>query len=146
VLENVTTLGTLQIPSSGGWQNWTTLMNPLSLSQGKHKLRMYTDVGKFNLNWFTISDNANSTPEAFLEDQRIIYPNPVTDILNIRSDFLTSEATVTIINQTGIALLTKEFHCGMNIMSMNVSDLKSGFYYVKVKRQTEISNYRFVKQ
>jgi hypothetical protein len=100
----------------------------------------------FNLNWITISDNANPIPEAFPENQRIIYPNPVTDILNIQSDDLTPEATVTIINQTGVVLLTKEFHRGTNSMSIDVSNLKSGLFFVKVKKQTEISNYRFVKQ
>jgi hypothetical protein len=146
VLENGTVLGILQIPSSGGWQNWRTLEMTLTLSQAKHKLRVYTDTGKFNLNWITISDNANPIPEAFPENQRIIYPNPVTDILNIQSDDLTPEATVTIINQTGVVLLTKEFHRGTNSMSIDVSNLKSGLFFVKVKKQTEISNYRFVKQ
>jgi hypothetical protein len=146
VRENATTLGTLQIPFSGGWQNWTTRMTPISLSQGKQKLRIYTGVGKFNLNWVTISDNPNTTPEAFLENQKIVYPNPVTDILNIRSHDITSEATVTIINQTGMTLLSKEFQRGTNIISVNVRDLKSGFYYVRVKKQREIISYRFVKQ
>jgi hypothetical protein len=146
VRENGTALDTLQIPSSGGWQNWSTLMMPLALSQGKHKLRVYTDEGKFNLNWITISDVVNSTPEAFPENKGIICPNPVTDRLNILSNDITSEAAVTIINQTGMTVLTKEFHGGTNRLSIDVSDLKSGFYYVQVKKQTEISNYRFVKQ
>jgi Glycosyl hydrolase catalytic core/Carbohydrate binding module (family 6)/Secretion system C-terminal sorting domain len=146
VLENGSSLDTLQVPSSGGWQNWRTLEMPLALSQGKHKLRIFTGTGKFNLNWIMITDNPNSNPDAFSENQGFIYPNPVTDILNIQSDDLIPEATVSIINQTGIVMLTKEFQRGTNSMSIDVSNLISGFYFVKVKNQSEICIYKLVIQ
>jgi hypothetical protein len=147
VQENDNTLRTLQIPNSGGWQNWRTLMMPLTVSQGKHKLRVYTAVGKFNLNWITISDIVNSAQEALSENNAIVYPNPVADKLNILSDNTDSETIVTIINQTGMVILTKQFPRGTkDIISMDVSRLKSGFYYVQIKKQNETSNYRFVKQ
>lgn len=146
VQENGAPLDTLQIPFSGGWQSWTTLEMPITLSQGKHKLRVYTSTGKFNLNWILITDNALSTPESFMEKQSYIYPNPVTDLMNLRSEELTSEATVTILNQTGMIMLTEEFPRGTRDISMDVGKLASGLYFVKVKQQTHIRNFRFVKQ
>ena len=145
VRENNSPLGTLQIPNSGGWQNWKTLMMPLTLSQGKHKLRVYTDVGKFNLNWITISDVVNTTPDALPEGTVILYPNPVTDKLNIRLENIGSKAIVSLINQMGTILLRQEFPRDTEDVTIDVSRQGSGFYYVQVKTQTEIYNYRFVK-
>lgn len=55
---------TLKVASTGGWQNWKTFGIPTDLPQGKHKLRLYTPTGKFNLNWIRISDHANTAPTA----------------------------------------------------------------------------------
>jgi hypothetical protein len=145
VRENNSTLETLQIPNSGGWQNWRTLMMPLTLSPGKHKLRVFTDIGKFNLNWITITNVVNTTPGALPEGNVIIYPSPVTDKLNIHLENMGSKAIVSLINQMGIILLKKEFPRDTEDITIDVSRQGSGFYYVQVKTLTEIYNYRFVK-
>ena len=50
-----TTLGALDIPSTGDWQNWTTVTGPeISLRKGTIKLRMTATTGGFNLNWFEL--------------------------------------------------------------------------------------------
>jgi hypothetical protein len=49
---------TLTVPSSGGWQNWKTLLTQTYLPVGKHKLRVYAQKANFNLNWIRISDHA----------------------------------------------------------------------------------------
>jgi hypothetical protein len=145
VREDGSVLKTLPIPSSGGWQNWTTLEMPVTLSQGKHQLRIYTNTGKFNLNWIKISDIANSIPEVNRGINRFLYPNPVNDKLNIQTGDLTSETAVTIMNQTGMVALKKEFYRGTNIISLDVSSLKSGFYLVQVKTRDRIDKFRFIK-
>jgi uncharacterized protein (TIGR02145 family) len=93
-----------------------------------------------------IKDNGTLMETPAKKSRLTIYPNPATDKLNMRWDDQTPETTVTIINQTGIILLIKEFHRATNTMSIDVSNLKSGFYFVMVKKQTEISGYRFVIQ
>ncbi len=50
-----TTLGTLNIPSTGDWQNWKTITGPeILLNNGTIKLRMTATSGGFNLNWFEL--------------------------------------------------------------------------------------------
>lgn len=147
--ENGTTLGTLQVPSSGGWQIWKTLKTAITLPQGKQKLQVYTGTGQFNLNWLTISDNENALPTAtntISQQENIIFPNPVRDKLYIQSNSQGQETSISIISETGNVLLKKKFTPTDPILMIDVNSLKSGLYFVQVKNQTETHNYRFVKQ
>jgi hypothetical protein len=47
--------GTVTIPNTGGWQNWTTVsVTTPSLSAGQHVLRVVFDTGGCNLNWLSM--------------------------------------------------------------------------------------------
>ncbi|HEY4788942.1 MAG TPA: carbohydrate-binding protein, partial [Bacteroidales bacterium] len=142
-------LCTLSVPSSGGWQNWKTLKTAMSLNQGKHKIRIYTNTGQFNLNWIGISDNVAAFPTGTLVSQQydgMIYPNPVTDVLHIQPLDQTSPMFVTVIDQTGVVLMAKVLHPANNEVPLNVKELKPGLYFMQIKAKQETSVYRFVKQ
>jgi len=47
--------GTLAIPSTGGWQTWTTVKHTVNLSAGSHKFGIKVNAGGWNLNWIRIS-------------------------------------------------------------------------------------------
>ncbi len=50
--------GTLTIPITGGWQNWTTITGTADLPAGEHVLRLSNTSGSgqaFNLNYFELS-------------------------------------------------------------------------------------------
>jgi len=47
-----TTLATVSVPGTGGWQNWTTVTATVSLTAGAQTLRLATSTGGFNINWF----------------------------------------------------------------------------------------------
>ncbi len=73
--ENDSILGTMQVPNSGGWQNWKTLVKQVTLNKGKHKLQLYTPTGQFNLNWIKFSNRTNIAPKAIVgADQTITLP------------------------------------------------------------------------
>ncbi|MBC8060482.1 MAG: family 16 glycosylhydrolase [Clostridiaceae bacterium] len=46
-----TVLATTNIPNTGGWQNWQTVSSTVNLAAGNQTLRVYANVGGFNLNW-----------------------------------------------------------------------------------------------
>ena len=52
-------LGSIAVPQTGGWQNWTTVSTPASLPPGNQVLRIYAKRGAFNLNWFDIASESN---------------------------------------------------------------------------------------
>jgi endoglucanase len=53
--DKVTTINSVNVTSTGGWQVWKTLSAEANLNQGKSKLRFYAVSGEFNLNWINVT-------------------------------------------------------------------------------------------
>lgn len=56
---NVT--GTISVPSTGGWQSWTTIHKTVTLAAGTQSMRLTFDSGSINLNSFTVSTGSTSS-------------------------------------------------------------------------------------
>lgn len=50
-----TNYGTISVPSTGGWQAWTTITQRVTLSAGNHTFGLVAATGGFNINWFKIN-------------------------------------------------------------------------------------------
>lgn len=48
-------LGELDIPATGGWQNWTTVRHSVVIDAGTYNVGIYAQQGGWNINWFSIS-------------------------------------------------------------------------------------------
>ena len=82
-----TVLGYLDIPSTGGWQTWTTLSHNVTVTTpGTYALGVYAQTGGFNLNWIRITKVADATVAAIAaktadkkaDEELVLYPNPVS--------------------------------------------------------------------
>ena len=51
------TYGTIGVPSTGGWQNWTTISHNVNLTAGQQQVAIYAPSGGYNLNWIRITRN-----------------------------------------------------------------------------------------
>ena len=49
-----TVLGAIDINSTGGWQNWTTLSQTVNLNPGTNSFGIYAERGGWNINWWRI--------------------------------------------------------------------------------------------
>ena len=49
------TLSSIDIPRTGGWQNWSTISTTATLQAGSQVLRIYSVRGAWNFNWVTVS-------------------------------------------------------------------------------------------
>lgn len=47
--------GTVAIPSTNGWQSWTTVKTTVNLTAGVHKFGIGAKAGGWNFNWFSIT-------------------------------------------------------------------------------------------
>ncbi|MDO3384502.1 carbohydrate-binding protein [Gilvimarinus sp. SDUM040013] len=54
-------VGGIDIPATGGWQNWQSIAVPITLSAGDHSVRFNFVSGGFNVNW--VDFTAQSTPD-----------------------------------------------------------------------------------
>ncbi|HYC86785.1 MAG TPA: carbohydrate-binding protein [Chryseosolibacter sp.] len=50
--------GTISVPSTGGWQTWTTISHNVDLPAGEQEVAIAASAGGFNINWFNISANS----------------------------------------------------------------------------------------
>lgn len=50
-----TVLGYLDVPSTGGWQNWQTISHTVTINAGTYNFGIYAQTGGWNLNWFKIT-------------------------------------------------------------------------------------------
>jgi hypothetical protein len=55
-------LWSFSIPSTGGWQTWTTIQGQVNLEAGKQRLRIYVEQGPWNLNWIEFPRESGRTP------------------------------------------------------------------------------------
>ncbi len=75
VIVDETSLGTVNITSTGGWQNWKTFRIQIPLNKGKARLKLYANSANFNINWLRISTSDNTSPTCSAgDDQEIIFP------------------------------------------------------------------------
>jgi hypothetical protein len=47
-------IGTIALPTTGGWQKWVNRASVIELTRGIHRLRLHANKGGFNLNWFSL--------------------------------------------------------------------------------------------
>lgn len=48
-------LGQVQVPASGGWQNWTTASHTVNVNAGTYNLGVFAQQGGWNINWIRIT-------------------------------------------------------------------------------------------
>jgi hypothetical protein len=58
-----TTLATTNVPSTSGWQTWTTVSTIANLAAGTQTLRIQAGTGGYNLNWIQFSSSVDTPPQ-----------------------------------------------------------------------------------
>jgi endoglucanase len=51
-------LGSVDVPQTGGWQNYTTVLTTAVLPAGSQVIRLFANRGAFNFNWFELISGA----------------------------------------------------------------------------------------
>lgn len=103
------------------------LETSVTLSAGNHKVE--------------INNHSNPVSINKLTDETLrIYPNPVKNELNIVSSN-TINSEIEILNVVGEILIKTN-----NQSRIDVSSLKTGIYLLKIKKEGNITNYKFIKE
>ncbi|WP_291085088.1 T9SS type A sorting domain-containing protein, partial [Flavobacterium sp. BFFFF1] len=71
-----------------------------------------------------------------------IYPNPATDVLHVKSKENTSITSLSVYNTLGQLIITVT----NPQQTIDVSELLSGNYFIKITSNKGIANARFVKK
>jgi beta-glucanase (GH16 family) len=151
-------LGSVNIPNTGGWQNWTTVSHNVSINAGTYNVGIYAQTGGWNINWFRITrvNNARTMladgalPEIAdaqdagqsFESSVTLFPNPAENQLQIVSDYNLGEGTIRIFNSLG----TEVMKANASQETIDVSGLDAGIYHVVIATGHYNSTKRFVKK
>ncbi len=124
--------GTLGIPNTGGWQNWTTVQHTVNLDAGAQQIAIKALTGGWNINWLKISNvnrtiTSNMKNASVKEGTLIVYPVPTSDILILKG--LEAQTTFGVYNLEGELVLETEISNKNPVLE--VSHLKSGIYIIK---------------
>ena len=57
-----TTIDSVPVPNTGGWQAWTTVEREVTLTAGEHKFTLVAATGGVNLNWIQIEPVSTPMP------------------------------------------------------------------------------------
>ena len=129
----------MAIPSSGGWQNWTTLSSALYLPQGLHKIRLYVKDAGFNLNWLQIgADEQVATKDLPRADLPQVFPQPFSENpLYIRFDRDLNEAVLLeLFDTTGRMVFREEKTVSSDTLQAYLPEYllgAGGFYILKIQ-------------
>ncbi|HEY8934479.1 MAG TPA: carbohydrate-binding protein [Cyclobacteriaceae bacterium] len=141
-------LGTVSIPATGGWQNWTTVSKTVTINAGTYNFGIFAAAGGWNLNWWRITKQGAgrlSTPEetvALKEESKFdIYPNPATTELNIISSE-EAQKKVRITGSNGAEVFNGRAFNG----KVDISNLPNGMYIIHAVDNGKSFNKKFLKK
>jgi chitinase len=139
-------LGAINVPNTGGWQNWQTITQTVNVNAGTYNFGIYVQNTGFNINWFRITKSGSTAKSAPASSEQSIasleiYPNPTESQLFFSTEV--SGGNVNVINTEGGATV---FSQTVNNNSIDVSTLKTGIYLISVEKNGIKTVRRFIKK
>ena len=146
-------LSEVNVPATGGWQNWTTVRQTAYIAAGTYNFGIYARQSGWNLNWWSVKpvNNARTaqvalakTPAAFrdLPLSGQVYPNPAQDQLTLQANAWQPGDQVTIHNLAGQLVLKPQVASPAPI---DVSGLPKGIFILTVVHRGQPTQHKFVK-
>jgi hypothetical protein len=136
------------MPSTGGWQNWTTISHNVTVTTaGTYNVGVYAQAGGFNLNWIKITKVANAASaiaarveqDAKDNEELVLYPNPVpkegTLTVNIPKYNAAAPVHVSLVDLNKRVVSYKKANA--KTVTLSTHNLSSGFYVLIVTNGTK---------
>ncbi len=150
-----TVLGQVNIPNTGGWQNWTTVSHTVNVNAGTYPFGVYAVSGGWNINWIKItkqnnvrSFNSTLAHSTKLDEERkkisttSIFPNPFTNVIQFNFD--THNANIVVFDNLGRTVIApRTIESGKSI---DLSDLEKGLYLVTIEKEGLKETKRILKE
>ncbi|SHN18174.1 MULTISPECIES: carbohydrate-binding protein [Flavobacterium] len=138
-------LGAVNIPNTGGWQNWQTVSQTVNVNAGTYNFGIYIQNTGVNINWIRITKSASALAAKSDSTDKIesltVYPNPTESELFFSAEII--GANLSIINSQDGATVSSQ---KANSNSIDVAGLKSGVYLILVEKDGIKTVRRFIKK
>jgi hypothetical protein len=126
LLSNGTSLGTVAVPNTGGWQSWQTVTTTVTLPAGDQTFRVFAAAAPFNFNWFEVKEHEVAGTKDFVKSGIAVYPNPAHSLVNIE---LQNDGKMYIYNTVGALVQELDAKAGRNTVSL--TNYAAGLYIIK---------------
>jgi beta-glucanase (GH16 family) len=145
-------LGALNVPNTGGWQNWTTISHTVTINAGTYNFGIFAQTGGWNINWWRITRTGAGarinpaaiaeTPAPAQEDPAFdFYPNPVRNDIIIPAG-KNSVRDIKIINSRGLEVYSGKSTGG----KIDLSSLPVGIYTIQTIENGKRVSKRLVRE
>ncbi|MBC8081871.1 MAG: cellulase family glycosylhydrolase [Hymenobacter sp.] len=143
-----TVRGTVNVPATGGWQNWTTVSHTVTLAAGQQDIAIGVGAAGYNINWWSFTKVAAGNRAAAQPTAVTLYPNPVQNQLTVAVPAGTGNVELTVFNDRGREVLSRSMGgkaAGLQV-PLSVAALEPGIYSVRVTSNGSVTTHRFVKE
>jgi len=143
-------LGTVNVPNTGGWQNWQTVSQTVNVNAGTYNFGIYIQNTGMNINWIRITKVgaglagkmvAVETPSEELATGFDVYPSPAENTLYTTTPV--NGGTVTVVDSQTGNIVSRQKN---NSESIDVSHLKRGVYLAVFEKDGVKTVKRFIKK
>ncbi|MFB3387529.1 beta-1,3-glucanase family protein [Flavobacterium sp. LAR06] len=144
-------LGNVDIPNTGGWQNWQTVSQTVNVNAGTYNFGIYIQNTGMNINWIKITKVgaglaaktalAPVEENVWVETVLNVYPSPVESTLFVTTDISTENIKI-VDSQTGATVSAQK--TGNN--GVDVSRLRKGIYLIVFEKEGKQTIRRFIKK
>ena len=159
-----TVLGQIDIPNTGGWQNWTTISQTVNVNAGTYQFGIYSVAGGWNMNWIRITaiSNAAATSDVASTNPSVtsslaaestasivpagqiktkIYPNPAVNFTKI--GFEGNSANISVYDVSGREIIaTRTVQSNEEI---DLTDMQKGVYIVTIEQEGQKQTKQLIK-
>ncbi|HAN76568.1 MAG TPA: glycoside hydrolase family 5 [Bacteroidales bacterium] len=132
VKDNIeTTIQTVNVPNTGGWQKWETVKIFNGLDVGDYILRIKVKQPEFNLNWIKISaSNAiRNQPEV---PEITIYPNPAKGFVTCQLPETPNNYVFKLISVSGKTVQTTTENNLTGNFVLTTGNMEKGIYFLHI--------------
>jgi hypothetical protein len=139
-------LGNVDIPNTGGWQNWQTVSQTVNVNAGTYNFGIYIQNTGMNINWIKITkvSTAKTIAAKTAEEEPVaelsVYPSPAESTLFVTTSVKGEK--VSIVDQTGTVVSEQKINNG----AIDVSRLRTGIYFVVLEKDGNKTVKRFIKK
>jgi hypothetical protein len=140
-------LGAVNIPSTGGWQNWTTVSHTVTINAGTYNFGIFVQAGGFNINWFKITKQGSTARIAHVNEIENttadfeFYPNPAEVAIYVKSSLDIAGGQAKVYDGMGIEVVSTILDSG----AVDITSLKAGIYTLVVSKDGNKFSRRFMK-
>jgi endoglucanase len=119
-------LGSINVPNTGGWQNWQTISRTVNLNAGTYDFGIFASVGGWNLNWWKISTPSGGRIAFEERSEKLItlFPNPSVGMVTIN---VVNPSRVTILDLNGRTHFDEFVE-----QETSLNNLRTGIYLVRM--------------